>query len=394
MRVRRCWGWLLSLLLLGTGCWSRREVNEVAISSAIAIDEERNQTIRITMQILRPTAAVESGQPRSGTFNVTATGPTTAAAIRNLDQQLSRRPEWKHNNAIILSENVARQGVGEIMDFFMRNHQSRLDQWILVTRGKAAAVLVPRFQLESNQGIGIRRLNQSAVHSTAATVPVRLYDFVTSLTNPAEDPVAAAIETVEFPDPSGEGEVNPRIRMRGAAVFQHDRLAGWLDETEARSLDWFRGEATGAMVVVPCRKGPGRGTSVQLISTRSSLQPYWKNGQPAVRATVRATGQLGDLMCQEDLSKHEALVDLQRRTAAQMEAEMAKLMHRLQKDLGSDAVGLGVALERTFPAAWKKMSPQWREIFPKVSVTPEVVVELTQMGTSEGKLISSGGGGK
>lgn len=394
MSIRRVWVWLVCLVLLSAGCWSRREVNEVAISSAIALDREPGQQIRVTMQFLRPTMNIESSQPRTATFNVTATGRTTAAAVRNLNQLLSRRPEWKHNNAIVLSEDVARHGVGEIMDFFVRNHESRLDQWILVTRGRAADILVPRFELESNQGIGIRRLNRNSANFLAATVPVRLYDFVMRLSEPSEAPVAAAIETVTFPDPSRESDANRRLRIRGAAVFRRDRLVGWLNEVESRSLDWLRGEASGAVVTVPCRAGGGQGTSLELISVRSTLRPYWKNGQPAVRAVVQASGMLGDLMCQDDLTKPGALADLQRRAALQIQGELVRLVRRLQKDLRADAIGVGAAVRRTFPRAWRQMEQRWEQLYPTVSVTPEVTVELTQIGTSDGKPMSGGSGGQ
>ena len=394
MKIGRSSALLLGIALLVSGCWSRREVNEVTISSALAIDQESEQEIRVTMQVLQPTTTGESGVPRPTVFNVTATGKTTADALRNLNQVLSRRPEWKHNNAIILGEAVARQGVSDALDFFVRDHESRLDQWLLVTHGRAADVLVPRFKLEPNQGVGIRRLNRNAVRLTARTVPIRLYDFMLSLTNPPEAPLAAGVETVQFPDPSNEERLTQRLRIAGTAVFRQDRLAGWLDESESRGLQWLRGHITGPMLVVPCRKGPGQGIGVEVMRVRAKLRAQWQGTLPTVRVMVNVSAKLGDLMCPEDLSQRQAQHDLQYRTAALIEAEIENVLERLQHDLVADPVGIATAIERRFPAQWKQLRPRWDEVFPKIKVKPEVAVELEQTGITVGKPLPGGSGAR
>jgi spore germination protein KC len=229
MTGRRLLAALLAAVLLLTGCWNRREVNEIAIVTAVAIDLESDQQLRVTILVLDPArggGGGEGGSPsKAGTFRVTATGQTVLDALRNINQVISRRPEWKHNNAIILSEEVARRGVSQVLDFFVRNYESRLDQWVLVTHGKAADVLVPRFRLEENQGAGIRKLNLSAARTTAKVVPVRLREFMVALAGPPAAPLTAILDReTRAGDPAAAPESSDRLRTHGAAVFNGDRL--------------------------------------------------------------------------------------------------------------------------------------------------------------------------
>lgn len=393
MKHRRFIALMVGAALMLAGCWNRREVNEVAIASALAIDRENEQELRVTVQLLAPHSAGEGqeAEQRPRTFLVTATGRTVFDALRNVNQVVSRRPEWKHNNAIVFSEEIARQGLGELLDFFIRDHESRLDQWILISHGKAAEVLVPHFQLEPSQGVGLRRLNLNVAMSSAKSVEARLYDFVLSLTEDGGAPVAAAAETVEAGDPAKPQETNRRVRIRGAAVFKGDKLAGWLSEQEIRGLQWARGRVASTIVTVPCKQGSGPGISIEIDDAKVALRPQWRQGgQLAVQVQIRASGKLGELACKDDLSKPAALVALQQRTARMIETEISASFRRLQGELGADPAGIGKAVERAFPAAWKRMKPRWSELYPKVEIIPLVTVELLQTGTAAGKPLSGG----
>ncbi|HYF93238.1 MAG TPA: Ger(x)C family spore germination protein [Symbiobacteriaceae bacterium] len=386
---------LLLCLMLLSGCWNRREVNEVAIVSALAIDRDADSRLRVTLQVANPLpASGERGDTgsREGVFTISATGRTLFEAIRNLNQMVSRKPEWTHNNAIIIGEQVARDGVGHVLDFFLRDHESRLDQWILVARGKAADVLVPSFRLEMNQGVGIRRLNRNAFLETAKTTQVRLYEFLLRLSSPPTAPMAAAVEPLS--ESAGQltaPEPESRLRIGGAAVFRGAKMVGWLDEHQTRGVAWLHEKLSSTIVVVPCKKPPGEGISVEVMGARSTLRPVWQGGRlPVVHAPVTVSAKIGDVMCPDDFTKPAAIHELENRAAGVIRQEIAQTLRHLQQDLGVDPAGIGASLQRAFPEAWRAWKGRWDEIYPLVPVVPEVTVRLDQTGTAIGKPFRSG----
>lgn len=386
----------VALALTLAGCWNRREVNDVALVSGVGVDLTESGAIQVTVQILKPLSLGGQEQTTAAagkaTFTATATGATVFDAIRHVSHLIPRKPGWQHNNVIILGEEFARSGVGDALDFFIRDHEARLDQWVLVARGEAAAALSAQFDLEPNAGLGLRRVYRNGWLFTGEVTPVRLVEFMLAVSSPATAPVAAVIEPLR-PGEKISGQYPPEsaFRIGGAAVFNQDRLAGWLNDQDVRGLQWLRGKVVNAVIRVPCQKPSGNGIGMEILSSRSRLVPEWPAGsRPQVRARIEVLGRLGDVMCQEDLSQPDAIAKLKDRTAAVIRAEAEATMQKLQADLQADAVGIGEALHRAYPRSWPEWRRRWAEVYPTIRVIPEVRVELTHIGSTLGRPIPGG----
>lgn len=384
---------LAAVLVAGltSGCWNRREVNEVALVSAAAVDRTPNGQIRVTLQIGKPRALGGEGMVQSGqmaVFTVAAEGGTVVEAIRRLNHQLPRPPGWEHNNAIVFGEALAREGLADVLDFFVRFHRSRLDQWILVARGDAARVLDAEFELEPNSGLAFRQIYRNAWISTGEVPRVRLHEFVVALFEDVTSPLAAIVEPAATDD---DRNGPPRYRIGGAAVFRQDRLVGYLTDRELRGVQWMRGALRHTVLRVPCQKTAGDGISIDVLNTVAKLAPEWHQGNlPAVRVPIAVAARLGGQMCREDLSSPEALDALGKRAAGVIAREIESTMGKLQGELGADPVGVGEAIYRTFPARWPSLRKRWDEVYARIQVIPEVTVTITQTGTTMGKPMPGG----
>jgi spore germination protein KC len=103
-----------AVVLLLSGCWSRIEVNDLAIVDIIAMDREENGNWRISLQIVTPQRIAQPGGQggqagsRRPFLVVSDTGPTALDAIRKLQLQLPRRIFLAHANVILVGEALAR----------------------------------------------------------------------------------------------------------------------------------------------------------------------------------------------------------------------------------------------------------------------------------------------
>jgi len=141
---------LVSAVALG-GCWSARELNKLAIVMAVGIDKaDEPGRYLVTAQIARPGTAASgvggAGATAGGgdeTVHTTyADGDTLFAAIRNLAQFASRRIYWAHNNVVVIGEDVAREDITPVLDFFARNPELRLRAWLAIARDTTAREIV------------------------------------------------------------------------------------------------------------------------------------------------------------------------------------------------------------------------------------------------------------
>ncbi|MHB1407833.1 MAG: Ger(x)C family spore germination protein, partial [Desulfitobacteriaceae bacterium] len=57
---------LPSITIFITGCWNQRDLNKLAIVSAIGIDKDEDQGVKVTVQIVKPTVAKVGGAAKGG----------------------------------------------------------------------------------------------------------------------------------------------------------------------------------------------------------------------------------------------------------------------------------------------------------------------------------------
>ncbi|OIQ54761.1 hypothetical protein MORE_11390 [Moorella thermoacetica] len=284
------------LLVLGlpalSGCWSRHEIEELAIIMAVALDSAPGGQVRLTTFVVIPRAVGGgpsmggggSGEPQKAGEVISAVGSDFAQATRRLERQVPRRLFWAQNRVIIIGEDLARRGLN-YLDLFLRDRQMRLTTPVLITRGEARKVLDLPPGIELNPGTIL-----TGILRNRTTFKVELKDLLAMWEAPGDNP--ALPEVVMTPTPEqesketggegrdakgggneggGKGKTQPEaVVIKGAGAFRYDRLAGWLDEKEANGLMWLRGEVTEGVVTVPLpagATGTGQGTAGGLSST-------------------------------------------------------------------------------------------------------------------------------
>jgi spore germination protein KC len=72
----------------------------------------------------------------------TVKGVTLFDAARNVIQELDRKSFYAHTNVIVISEEIAREGVLPVLDFFSRGREVRGYVWLCVAKNAQAKELL------------------------------------------------------------------------------------------------------------------------------------------------------------------------------------------------------------------------------------------------------------
>ena len=94
-----------------TGCWSKRELNELAICVGLGIDKAEDGYY-VTVQIINPGEL--SGKNRSGRSEVITSrvkGETIFEALRKLSTVSPRKIYMSHLHQVVFGEELAREGI-------------------------------------------------------------------------------------------------------------------------------------------------------------------------------------------------------------------------------------------------------------------------------------------
>ncbi|WP_339060152.1 hypothetical protein [Tepidibacillus marianensis] len=100
-------------ILLTTGCWNRRELNEIAIVTAVGIDPGTNKgEIKMAFQIVNP-SAISGKQGVSNSMTpfivIHTSGKTEFEAVRKATKEMSRRLYFSHLQAWIINGELAKK---------------------------------------------------------------------------------------------------------------------------------------------------------------------------------------------------------------------------------------------------------------------------------------------
>lgn len=131
---------LLTLIILlssifAAGCWNYREVDKLATVAGVAIDKGTDGQYQITAEIVQISGFKDI---KTTSKTVTIEGRTLFDAVRNEISLSGKRLYWSHTKVIILSKEIASEGVTKIIDWYNRDSETRADVHILISEGNSA----------------------------------------------------------------------------------------------------------------------------------------------------------------------------------------------------------------------------------------------------------------
>ena len=143
--MRRTIKLLLCFLLVAAtlcGCSGRRTLSNLAVVEGMSIDRAANG-VSVSVQTLNMTKSGNGSEALSGniTINTAESGAGISQALSKLSKDLSRNLFLGQNKITVFSSSVARHGVGDNMDYFVRSAASRPDVLLCVADGNAKALL-------------------------------------------------------------------------------------------------------------------------------------------------------------------------------------------------------------------------------------------------------------
>ncbi|GFN24201.1 Ger(x)C family spore germination protein [Thermanaeromonas sp. C210] len=400
-------------LMLTTGCWDRREINDLAFTSCFAFDVEGEERIA-TAEIVRPAAVAGGGEggggggtgaalPQRNVILASERGDTLFGAGRRLALRLPRRTYVAHTDAVLVGEELARRGLREVLDHLERHQEFRRTAYILVTRGSARDVLVAaQGGLEATLGREITGLSRWVRTSGFGIVPT-IHDVIVELSAGASAALIPVLEISAQPLPPSPGaatsgnaasggsgqqgavrvpdpEMLRTVSLKGAGLFHQDRLVGWLDEHQTRGWAWARNQVRRAILELECPEDKKK-VSVEITDSQGKVQIQTSKGELQGIITVKVEGNLLEQQCLHDLTAVEVLRILESQAAAAIAGEINSAVAQA-KQAGADVFDFGGALYRQEPQLWKQLKARWPEEFKKLPIAVQVEAKIRRTGLS------------
>lgn len=366
------------LLLTLTGCKnggdSGREIRDRLIVQGIGVDRD-GDGYRLTLQAFN--TAVAGGQDDGMSGNVTkvyeTSGATIADAMRNITLTAGRRPLYSHNWIIVFGEDVAREGLNETLDFFVRDYATRSTVDLAVARGKAADIIKSPF---NGSSIPAREIQMALKMGTvnAKTLQLPLHDAVTLMEDKTSDVYLPLLKPVK-----DKAQNMDTVLTDGLAIFRDGKYVGDLDALETRGLLFLTDQIKSGDLVT---QGEAFGkASLEIIKSDTKFKTEMQNGVPTYRVTVDCVCDLNEI---DHAGFHgvrgELRAEIEKAVSAMLEGQLQHTAEICLRSYRSDVLRLGNRLWLAQPEEFRRVEDTWREVLPKAKLTVEVKTTIRRTG--------------
>ncbi|MBB3113568.1 spore germination protein KC [Paenibacillus phyllosphaerae] len=364
----------LLMLIMSSGCLGKQEINDLAIVTAVGIDNGENNHVKLSVQIVRPAdARGQTGAPSGGTgepiYSIQATGRTIFEAARNLARFSSRRVYWAHNFVIVLGEGYARKGIADMIDFFTRNHELRMTTWVVVTPEEAGQVIATITGMEVVPGEAIDKLfryNQIVAEAPGTNMMRLQESFLAEGTEPVLAKVQLRPRGISNKNPDQFGSLD-QVVLSGAAVFEGDKMKGWLSPSEAKGLLPFIEEVDSEIMVINCPDDSNNHATLEIKSLEQRVKTRFVNNQVKVQVAQTANANLVEMGCEQPFTEIKDQMTLALKQ--KLENQVLKTASAAQKKYKSDIMKIGQVFHNTYPLEWKQIHSEWNRYFEKAEIT-------------------------
>lgn len=386
----------VSTLLL-SGCWSSHEVNTLAISVCLGIDKSEKGYM-VTEQVITP-KVVASKRPSSDAPVVvySSEGKNLDDAIRSFSSLVSREIYSSHIRMIILSEEVAREGISGIIDYLLRYHEYRTDFYFAIARGSSArdimSLLTP---LEAIPGLSMFHKQKLSNDLWAPVKAMKITELANLMISGGNNPVISGIEITEEETVTNSTDVLKqsgsdfkKLRYSSLGVLSGDKLIGWFDENESKGYRYITG--TLKYTSGYASYGESATISYEVLNADSKIKPSMNGEKPKIDVSVKIEYDVTGVSCSFDVFTPDNKAILNRIAEEKIKMFCEQSISKA-KELKSDIFGFGEHIHSKYPAYWKTAKGSWTEEFAELPVSISVKAKITGTGDISKPLPEKGKG--
>ncbi|WP_313639926.1 Ger(x)C family spore germination protein [Paenibacillus sp.] len=349
----------LILLLSVTGCWNYSEVDDISIVAGVGIDKgESKGELAVTVEIVDTKEGSKSSQ--TGFKMLTLSGKTIFDIVRGMISITGKKLFWSHSKAIVLSEEVAREGVIKVIDWYYRDTETRSDVYIFVSKEKTAQEVISLSSVtESIMAYALAQQMRSEKNASTAPV-VEIWDFIDKLEAYGEYAVAPLIYIHE------QNKIK-NARVSGTAIFSKDKMVGTISGEETKYMLFTKDQIEGGVLTLNDEKGKPA-FSLEILSNKTKVKPVWIEEKLQMQINTETEVVLDEVMTPEEFNNIESKKVLEKRAGKELQKRILSVIHRVQKDYHADIFGFGELLHERMPRTWKKIKQDWGQEFTELDV--------------------------
>lgn len=365
---------------------------------AVSLDLE-NDEIKLGLQIFAPSKSGEGkiGASADNAKIIESSGKTITEAVQNATLMQGKKIFPGHNRIIVISEEMAKEGLSQTLEFFSSNTFARKNVNVVISRGKAIDIIKTKL----NQGMLPADILQKLItnaNEIGYADNVLLYEFERSMKNNHDSDILPVVKMQEKkeekqakgkeggsdkPEEAQKGadeiESVSSIMVDGCAIITKDGLIDILDKSESRGILWIRNAIDSTTVISSTDVFSICTTNISTIETK--ITPTITNDDIKFNINISCKGALGELHMKEgQTADTNDIKSIQKSAEQVIEEECQAAFERVIIKDKADVFNFGDIIWNHDVDVWKNFKDDWESYLDKIEIDVTVNVDIDSVG--------------
>jgi spore germination protein KC len=360
---------LFIVCVFSTGCYNYRELSDMAITSAVGLDKS-DKGIKLSLQFIN-TQKNETETSSSGSLPnytiYTSEGKTMQEAFRKIVLESPKRVYGNHIALFLIGEELAKDGIFDILDFSIRDTESRKQFLVAVVKDNTAenvlTIINPLENLNSNYITESIKDEQKFLGSSISTTFEEMVSSYlnkkTQITIPSIK-IQGSVEEGKKEDNLKTSEINNKVVVSNMAYFKDDKLVDYLTEKQGIALSFLRKKIVSTIISFKYKND-------YIVSEVVSTKTKYKFNNNKITVTILGNANLNEITCKLNLEKNETIDMIESKINKKIKKDIKELID-FSKEKNIDFIGLKDLVYKNQPKYYRKYKPDLKDIDVKVKV--------------------------
>ncbi|MDZ4533974.1 Ger(x)C family spore germination protein [Bacillus cereus] len=362
----------VGLLLILSGCWSSRPIEDLNFIVGSALDKEKNEKIRSTIQYALPESIGK--EKNSGTAKPYINVTEISDSIEQGGWETTLKREGyifgEHRKVIIISDSCVREmDLNQLMDLFYRHATTRESTSVFIARGSASKL----FDLKEPGVVPSLRIAEIA--NQQLTTRIIKPSTITNILEKTTAGSSFLLQQITLD--------NGDVKFDGAAIIKGKThtMVGSFNKKELEGINWLTGEIKRGSLKFNDNKLQNP-IAYEVESIRSTIQPKVEHGNISFNVNIESEGKITEYWnpFKKNTFNNENIKKIEKKAEKEVQHLVRSTINKMQKEYQVDVTGFGNQLRIKYPKVWEKVKEDWDQKFSEVTIKYAVKITIKDYG--------------
>lgn len=380
---------LLIPIFFLTGCYDYRELSDLAIITAVSIDKV-DDNLEVTIQVVNPKKEQDTTSTNEPDFvTYTSYAKTVQEALRKVVNDSPAKLYASHMELLVISEEVAKNYLNEILDFFSRDLEPRSEINIFIAKNAnpkdELSVITPLINLPSTKILSSLKSN---VEYLGTSQDITLNYVVDNYLNPYKELTLPILELKgdvnegEKKDNTSNVETEASLVLSNIGIFKDNKFITYLSEKESQGINFILNNINSTIIKYECESN--KYLVSEILKSNTSLKANLEKN--IVEINLEGDATISEITCNVDIKNVNTVKNIKENIDSTIENIVEETFYNIRDKYNTDVFNFRDLYYKTdFKYFKENYKDNWyNETFPKLEIEVNANYKLYEKGSTLG----------